>query len=445
MAQDKSEPKQICIVGGGITGHAFAWFLSKKSNAKITIIEKEPKTGGLAKAVETEFGFSIDQFYHFLYANDSKNTLDFFEELELHPEVIWNNIKSAVFNKDVLFSVDEIGSLLKVKLLSFSDKIRFLFGMLTTIFVNYKKLDAMTSRDYLIKVFGQNNYDIIWEPLMVSKFSEYVDQVPASWIARRIQVTFFSRSFSGKTRYGYITGTYGPLFEKLKKSLLAKNVTFMNDQVDEISQTEGADGKVADGKVKVTAQEAGTLWFDKVVVATPVSVSQKIINHEKIKKSLSRYKDLNAFVVLLFSKKKFSDYFWININEANIPFTGIIELTNLTGTEIFKGLNIIYLVQYLSDKSVFNKDEALAHLTSYLKTVNPDFEEEDIVKQYSAFAPGAAPIPFLNYLTEMPQFKTNQSGIFILNSSMIYPQDRGVGNSIKLAERHVDEFIETLN
>ena len=63
---NKSQNKSVCIVGGGITGNAFAWFLSKKSNYDITIIEREPKTGGLAKAIETEFGFPIDQFYHFL-------------------------------------------------------------------------------------------------------------------------------------------------------------------------------------------------------------------------------------------------------------------------------------------------------------------------------------------------------------------------------------------
>ncbi len=424
---------QIGIIGGGITGHAFAWFLSKKTDYQITIIEKEQKAGGLARAVETEFGFTIDQFYHFLYKNDSKNTLDFFAELGLHPHVIWNNITSAVFKEDLLFSVDEIRSLLKVDLLSPRDKFLFLVGMLRTIVVNYKKLDSISSRDYLIKLFGQNNYDIIWEPLMVSKFSEYVDQVPASWIARRIQVTFFSRSLSGKTRYGYITGTYAPLFAKLKESLIKKKVAFLNDQVTEITQAEGS--------VKIKTLESGEMEFDKVVVATPIGVSKKIINHQNVQKAIARFKDLDAFVVLLFMKKKFSDYFWINVNEKDIPFTGIIELTNLTGTKPFKGINIVYLVQYLSDKSVFSKDDALANLEKYLQRVNPDFDQKDIIKQFSAFASGAAPIPFLNYLSEMPSFQTAQSRIFMLNSSMIYPQDRGVGNSIKLAERHVDEFI----
>lgn len=423
----------VCIVGGGITGHAFAWFLAKKTDYQITIIEKEAKAGGLAKAVETEFGFKIDQFYHFLYKNDSKNTLDFFHELGLNPPVIWHNIRSAVFNKGVLFSVDEIGGLMKVKLLTLSDKLCFLFGMLRTIFVNYKKFDSISSRDYLIKIFGRNNYEIIWQPLMVSKFSEYADQVPASWIARRIQVTFFSRSWSGKTRYGYITGTYNPLFKKLKDSLQKKNVHFLNDQVAMIKQVKE--------KVNVKTLESGALLFDKVVVATPIGVSQKIIAHPEIQKRISKYKDLNAFVVLLFMKRSYSDYFWININEPTIPFTGIIELTNLTGTKIFKGRHIVYLVQYLSDKSVFDKELALKNLNRYLKTVNPSFEATDIIKQYDFFASGAAPIPFLNYLSHLPSFTTEKSRIFMLNSSMIYPQDRGVGNSIKLAERHVDEFI----
>lgn len=425
---------KVAIIGGGITGYAFAWFLTLKTNYEITIIEKNSTTGGLAMGIDTPYGFTVDKFYHFLYKNDSKNTLDFFAKLGLIPQVIWSNITSAVYKDEVLFSVDEIRSLLKVKLLSPQDKWRFLLGMLRTIIVNYKKLDTISSKEYLIKIFGPNNYRVIWEPLMVAKFSEYTDQVPASWIARRIQVTFFSRSLSGKTRYGYIVGTYNPLFKALTEQLTAKKVTFINDQANKVTQ-QGSD-------VIVETQSNGQLEFNKVVIATPINIAQKIINHPEIQHRIAKFKDLNAFVVLLLMKKQFSNYFWININEAKIPFTGIIELTNLTGPKLFKNYHIVYVVQYLSDKSKFNREKALANLPSYLKTINPQFQDSDIVEQFEGFAPGAAPIPFLNYLSEMPTFQTAQSRIFMLNSSMIYPQDRGVGNSIKLAERHVDEFIK---
>src|SRR5579859_5934269 len=97
----KSKKAQsVCIIGGGITGYAFAWFLTGKTSDKVTIIEKNMQSGGLAKAIETEFGFQIDQFYHFLYNNDSENTLHFFHELGLNPEVTWSNVKSAVFAED---------------------------------------------------------------------------------------------------------------------------------------------------------------------------------------------------------------------------------------------------------------------------------------------------------------------------------------------------------
>ena len=72
-----NDRQRVCIIGGGITGNAFAWFLSKKTSWPITVIEKEAKSGGLAKGVKTEYGFEIDQFYHFLYNRDSKNTIDF--------------------------------------------------------------------------------------------------------------------------------------------------------------------------------------------------------------------------------------------------------------------------------------------------------------------------------------------------------------------------------
>lgn len=430
-----NKPLSICIVGGGITGYAFAWFLSHKTNYTITIIEKEIVAGGLAKGIKTEFGFDIDQFYHFLYNNDSENTLNFFHSLGLYPKVIWKNIKSAVFVKDTLFSVDQLSSFMRVKLLSFKDKIKFLFAMCQVISIDFKTIDAIPSDKYLIKLFGRTNYKIIWEPLLVSKFAEYARNVPASWIARRIQVTFFSRSWSGKTRYGYITGTYKPLFKKLATVLRKKKVIFLNDEIIEIEQR---------GKFVYLSTASGKIMqYDKALVATPIRVAGKIIKNTNVKKQLSIYKELNAFVIMLFLKKKFSDYFWINVNELDIPFTGIIELTNLTGTKLFKGMHIVYLSEYLSDKSNFDRDECLKNLVAYLKRINSNFDEKDIIRQFTSFGSGAAPIPFINYMKHMPPFQSKQDRIFLLNSSMIYPQDRGVGNSIKLAERHVDEFINS--
>lgn len=322
---------------------------------------------------------------------------------------------------------------MQVSLLSLKDKIRFLAAMVKVVSIDFKSLDAIPSDKYLIRIFGKRNYKIIWEPLLVSKFTEYAKQVPASWIARRIQVTFFSRSWSGKTRYGYITGTYKPLFEKLESVLRKKKIIFLKDQVMEVEQKENI--------VSVATMQHGTLSFNKVVVATPILVARKIIKNADVKKQLSKYNELNAFVIMLFLKKRFSEYFWINVNESKIPFTGVIELTNLTGTDLFKGMHIVYLSEYLSDKSKFDKDECLRNLPNYLKKINPTFDEKDIIKQFSSFASGAAPIPFLNYMDNMPPFQSKQNRIFLLNSSMIFPQDRGVGNSIKLAERHVDEFI----
>lgn len=426
--------QRVCIIGGGITGNAFAWFLSKKASDKITIIEKELVIGGLAKAIGTKFGFEIENFYHFLYRSDAGDTIGFMKDLGLKPKIIWGNVKSAVFIKNTLFSVDDISSLLKVRLLSFKDKIRLLTAMLRVVFINFKNLDNIPSEKYLVSLFGKNNYRLIWEPLMFSKFTEYAKKVPASWIARRIQVTFFSRSWIGKTRYGYVKGSYNPVFRKLNLLLRKKKVEILSDQVLSVEQIKN--------KVKVITQNSGVFWYDKVVIATPVSVAKNILVNKDAKDQLKKYKELNAFAVLLFLKNKFSDYFWINVNEQSTPFTGIIEMTNLTGTKIFKGINIVYLVQYLSDKSSFNREDFLENMINHLKQINPNFNEADIIEQFSSFATGVAPVPFMDYLNNMPPFQSKQSKIFLLNSSMIYPQDRGVGNSIKLAEKNVDEFIK---
>jgi protoporphyrinogen oxidase len=427
--------KKIGIIGGGITGYSFAWSLAQQNNCEVTLIEKQSTSGGLATDFHFDNGLQIDKFYHFLYNNDSYNTLTFFKELGLDPKVIWKEVKSAVFYEDELFCIDDVAKLLKSSVLSKKDIFLLLSGMVRVMFYSVKKLDNQNAKEYLLSIFGPNVYRVIWEPLMRSKFDVYTENVPASWIAQRIRVTFFSRSWKGKTKYGYICGTYRALFSKLEEKLKEKKVHFLNKNVKSVQQ-EGE-------KVIVTAEDDSQETFDKVILATPVTVTRSIVHHEEIKESLKPFDDLNAAVVIMRLKQKFSDYFWINVNDSSIPFTGIIEKTALTGQQQFEGNHIVYLTEYFSKHRKVDLEDLKNNLEKYLLRINHDFNPEDILEKHVFVAPQAAPVPFINYMEIMPRFRTSQSGIFILNSSMIFPQDRGVGNSIKLSQKHAKDFIHT--
>ncbi|HAY85138.1 MAG TPA: hypothetical protein DCY42_09520, partial [Chloroflexi bacterium] len=54
------KPKQIVIVGGGITGLSAAWYLTTHSteSVKVTLIEAEPRLGGkvITRVVDLDDG-----------------------------------------------------------------------------------------------------------------------------------------------------------------------------------------------------------------------------------------------------------------------------------------------------------------------------------------------------------------------------------------------------
>ena len=64
--------------------------------------------------------------------------------------------------------------------LSWPNRIRLGVGTLRARRVDdWKALEQVTSAEWLRQMFGQQVYEVVWEPLLRGKFGEYADSVSA--------------------------------------------------------------------------------------------------------------------------------------------------------------------------------------------------------------------------------------------------------------------------
>jgi protoporphyrinogen oxidase len=142
-----------------------------------------------------------------------------------------------------------------------------------------------------------------------------------------------------------------------------------------------------------------------------------------------------AIVVLLQLSRQLSPVYWLNVADNDLPFTGIIEHTNFINTDQYNGKRFVYLSKYLEqDHPYFNltDDEILASYMPHLKRINPDFDPSWIEQSWVFRERAAQPIIPLHYSEQIPDHRTGLPGLYLANTTQIYPEDRGTNYSVRL-------------
>ena len=121
--------------------------------------------------------------------------------------------------------------------------------------------------------------------------------------------------------------------------------------------------------------------------------------------------------------------------DRSIPFVAAIEHTNLIGPEHYGGKHIVYLSNYLStDHPMFRMghDEILREYLPHLRKINPDFNPSWIETSYHHRVGAAQPIIGTNYSERIPAHRTPIRGLYLANTTQVYPEDRGTNYSVRM-------------
>lgn len=427
---EKSKKNKIAIIGGGVQGLSLAFFLSK--DHLVTIYERNRNLGGLLGLLEIN-GTGIEGFYHHWFTSHTE-IIDLACELGFKDSLLYLRNLIGLFYKGRIYPFTTAWDLLKFSPLSFFDRVRLGLAILVLKRTkNYKTLENVKAIDWLKNWCGHRAYEVVWEPLLEGKFGNYKNDVSMAWFWGRIHERGNSPFLV------YPRGGFHLLIDGMVKYI--KNSGGVIETGINIEEIKSEGDKLS---VKTSA---GMELFDKVFVTTPINVFSRLVRGlpTDYLKSINQIKYRSAHVVVVVLKHSLlpGGYYWLNINDRDIPLLAVVEHTNLISKEDYGGKNIVYLGNYPSpdDPIMFmSNDEVIKLYSDCLKKINRDFTTDWIENYYVFKDLNAQPIVDINYKKSIPSHQTPIDNLYLVTMAQIYPWDRGTNNAVK----HAKELIREL-
>jgi protoporphyrinogen oxidase len=435
------EGRHIGIIGGGITGLTSAFYLLR-AGAQVTVLEAGSQVGGLA--THFDFGpFSWDKFYHCILTSDSA-LLQLIEDLGLSAELHWTETKTGFFADDTLHSMSSALDFLRFPPLNLWQKTRLALGIIYASHIREgRDLEAYLASEWLIKVFGVANYRKMWGPLLKCKLGACREETSAAFIWTYISRYYSTRekTASQKERLGYVTGGYRTVFQHLIENIEKQRGTIVTDAaVNSITASVGRQTELSTRR--------GSFYCDQVIATIPsrpfVQMAPQLAPDYSRKLTDAKYLGIVCFALVL--KRQLSPYYVLNLTDEDLPFTGVIEMTNLVSRSETAGYHLVYLPKYtVPGDALFNTSEKdlWVSFQAGLQRVFPDFQNSDIEARYLFRERLVQPVPVLHYSDIVPDMKTNIAGLFLANTTQIINSNLNNNAMVKIANRAVELVSRT--
>ncbi len=422
---------RVGVIGGGITGLTVAYELLK-SGYEVVVLERDKQIGGLAGVVKVGENY-IERYYHHFFKTDLE-LISLLNELKLGDNIAWLESHIGYYHGGNIYKFGKPTDLLRFEPLKWLDK--FKFGLSVLYFQKqrtWEYLDDISISDWFRKYRAVEVYEKVWKPLLKAKFGDDYKSIAASWLWGRIHPRAKSRNrICENERLGYILGSFDLLLKQLSKRIIGLGGEIhLGRKVDLIEQ-------LSTNHIKLITGD-NTVEFDKVIATIPVPTFTNLVPSfpvgYKQKLAKIRYKSIICMIFVL--KSKLSDnIYWLNINNEELPFGGIIEHTNFVPSDEYEGKNIVYVFNYLSSNDpIFHyaKDKIQELYVNGLKKVFPLFNEGWIKDTFLSKNLFGTPIYTLGYMSLMPSHRAPIPNLYLANTAQIYPEDRNINNCIRNA------------
>jgi len=430
---------KIAIVGGGLAGISTAYYLLKLGLKNITIFEASGSLKGLVSSHKVYSDLNIENFYHHLFTTD-KYILDLIKELNLSKKLKFKKVLTSHLINNKIYNFGSVKDILKTEMLNLSDKFRFLLIILLIKFlpdkIIYSYRDSALSMSK--KFFGKKINRLIWEPLLIKKFSNSYSIVPSSWLFARIKCR--------SPELGYIHGSFD-----LFSNELLKIVRDLGVQIKLNSPVNKVEYKNSKFLINLVSKPNIKSEYDIAVISAPQNISNKILSNNINYLSKQAYEYLSATCVLIYlDESPFEDY-WINYCDHDTKALAVINHNAILDNKKDYLKYPIYVAYYHSNSDELFKKEYNEFLIKdavdtlkkvcYLRKKNlPRFNKEEI-KIFKGL--NAQPIiyPFLKDKSYSDKFAyqpiqpSNNIPLFFSNMHCIFPQDRGQNYSIKISKK----------
>jgi protoporphyrinogen oxidase len=142
--------------------------------------------------------------------------------------------------------------------------------------------------------------------------------------------------------------------------------------------------------------------------------------------------------VVLELDRSLSDTYWLNVNDPEFPFVGVIEHTNFEPASTYAGRHIVYLSKYLPARSplyAMDDDALLDFCVPHLQRMFPSFRHSWVIRHHVWRARYAQPVVVRHYSSLIPSVETPLPGLFLSTMAQVYPEDRGTNYAVREGRR----------
>jgi protoporphyrinogen oxidase len=413
----------IDIVGAGVLGLALGYDLLKQG-VNVRIWERGGELGGLMGRTRfPELGdVEVDRYYHAIL-NSDRTLMGLFEELGLIGDLHMVATKMGFYHDARIFPMSTPLDFMRFPPLSMLDRARLALTILAARRVkDWRALEQEPVVDWLTRLGGKGTVEHIWKPLLRAKFDGGFGDVPATYIwSRLVRMTDTRDKTSAKEMMCYLTGGYNMLIQALARAITARGGTITMGAAVQQVQVAGervvglrlADGEVASEGAILTLQ---TPIARRLLPPEAADVAQRWSGLEDY---------LGIVCMLLVLRRSLIPYYTLNITDERIPFTGVIETTNLIDPRHVGGYHLVYLPKYVAADSPFarmDNDTLQRTFIEHLRRMFPDLKESEIAAVRIGRERYVEPLHPVGKTDAIPPIVSNVAGLYLVNSAQIYPQ-----------------------
>jgi hypothetical protein len=158
-----------------------------------------------------------------------------------------------------------------------------------------------------------------------------------------------------------------------------------------------------------------------------------------------RVEHMGIVCLLLALRKSLSPFYLINLLEPELPFTGIVETTNVLGPENFGGRHLVYLPKYLApgDRAAEKSDETIRdEFLGHLRRVFPKFSDADIVEARLQRETVTLPLPLFGPSLQTGGFRSPVPGLYLGGPAFIGNATINNDAALRTAAEAVDAILK---
>jgi protoporphyrinogen oxidase len=442
-------PRRVAIVGAGVAGLVAGRELARRGH-RVTLYDRWPDVAGQASAFDLGGGVWIDRYYHHLFQSDS-DMIALHDEL-LPGELEWHTSTVGIWARGRVWPFVSPLDLLRYGPLPLVDRLRLGYSVLRlTARTDWERMDDIAALEWLRQSCGERALASVWTPLMLGKFGADSERVPLAWLWSKFRLRRKLRgSGATKEQLGYPRGSFRAICQALAAEirrlggeiLVDREVLRVTEDGDYVLHSAGP-GAFRRRAGESPAEPALAGRADAVLFTTPTFVTRRLVEWPAdYVRRLDDWTYETAVVLLLELRRSYSSTYWTNIADSSVPFLGLIEHTNLVPAERYPA-RYLYVSNYVAGGDPLTRmstEELLRHYLAALAQLNPRFDHHDILRAWSFREEAAQPVPRIGNRHRILPFASPRRGLYLANTTQIYPEDRGTNYSARLG-REVAERI----